>query len=86
MNSRATQLKFECPRMAHYTSHYHYGSQPIDLTNYSFLPNSLVSMLTHFSVTSTDGNYIPMFFWTKLFLVDVRPSNKVVISSTAYIT
>ena len=27
MNSRATQLKFGCPRMSHYASHYHYGSQ-----------------------------------------------------------
>ena len=29
MNSRATQLKFGCPRMSHYASHYHYGSQSI---------------------------------------------------------
>ena len=29
MNSRATQLKFECLRMSHYGSHYHYGSQSI---------------------------------------------------------
>ena len=29
MNSRATQLKFWCPRMSHYASHYHYGSQSI---------------------------------------------------------
>ena len=26
MNSRATQLKFWCPRISHYASHYHYGS------------------------------------------------------------
>ena len=29
MNSRATQLKFWCPRKSHYASHYHYGSQSI---------------------------------------------------------
>ena len=29
MNSRATQLKFWCPRISHYASHYHYGSQSI---------------------------------------------------------
>ena len=30
----------------------------IDLTNYSFLPNSLVSMLTYFSLSSTgEGLY-----------------------------
>ena len=29
MNSRATQLKCGCPRMSHYASHYHYGSQSI---------------------------------------------------------
>ena len=29
MNSRATQLKFWCPRMSHYAPHYHYGSQSI---------------------------------------------------------
>ena len=23
---RATQLKFECPRISHYASHYHYAS------------------------------------------------------------
>ena len=29
MNRRATQLKFWCPRMSYYASHYHYGSQSI---------------------------------------------------------
>ena len=29
MNSRATQLKFWCPRISHYASHYHYGSLSI---------------------------------------------------------
>ena len=33
MNSRATQLKFGCPRMSHYASHYHYGSQSIACSN-----------------------------------------------------
>ena len=33
----------------------------IDLTDYSFLPNSLVSILTNFRITSADGNHIPMF-------------------------
>ena len=41
----------------------------IDLTDYSFLPNSLVSMLTYFSMSSTDEGYIPIFSYTKLFLV-----------------
>ena len=56
--------------------------QPIDLTDYSFLPNSLISMLTYFSLSSTDEGYIPIFFYTKLFLVDLRPNNKVVFSRT----
>ena len=55
----------------------------IDLTDYSFLPNSLVSMLTYFSMSSTDEGYIPIFSCTKLFLVDLRPNNKVVFSRTA---
>ena len=29
MNSWATQLKIGCPRLWHYASHYHYGSQSI---------------------------------------------------------
>jgi len=48
-------------------------------TDYLFLPNSLVSMLTHFSITGTDRYYIPMFSQAKLFLVDLRLDNKVVI-------
>ena len=51
----------------------------IDLTDYSFLPNGLVSMLTQFSITSSDRNYIPMFFRTELFLVYLRLNNNVVI-------
>ena len=54
----------------------------IDLTNYSFLPNSLVSMLTYFSMSSTDEGYIPIFSYTKLFFVDLRPNNKVTFSHT----
>ena len=55
----------------------------IDLTDYSFLPNSLVSMLMYFIMFSTDEGYIPIFSYTKLFLVDLRPNNKVVFSCTA---
>ena len=55
----------------------------IDLTEYSFLPNNLVSMLTYFSMSSTDEGYIPIFSYTKLFLADLRPNNKVVFSRTA---
>ena len=51
----------------------------IDLTDYSLLPNSLVSMLPHFGITGTDVNYIPMFSWTKLFSVDLSFNNEVVI-------
>ena len=51
----------------------------IDLTDYSFLPIGLVSMLTQFSITSSDRNYIPMFSRTELFLVYLRLNNKVVI-------
>ena len=55
----------------------------IDVTDYSFLPNSLVSMLTYFSMSSIDKGYIPIFSNTKLFLVDLRPNNKVVFSRSA---
>ena len=54
------------------------GLYTIDLTDYSFLPNSLVSMLTQFSIISSDRNYIPMFSRTELFLVYLTPNNKVV--------
>ena len=36
--------------------------------------------LTYFSMFSTDESYIPIFSYTKLFLVDLRPNNKVVFS------
>ena len=40
----------------------------IDFTDYSLLPNSLVSMVAHFCITGKDENYIPIFlkricFW-----------------------
>ena len=63
--------------------HYTPTINVIDLTDYSFLPNSLVSMLTYFSMSSTDTGYIPTFAYTKLFLVDLKPNNKVVFSCTA---
>ena len=50
----------------------------IDLTDYSFLPNSLVSILTNFSMSCSDKGYLPIFSYTKLFLVDLRPDNKFV--------
>ena len=53
-----------------------------DLTDYSFLPNGLVSMLTQFSIISSDRNYIPLiptFSRTELLLVYFRLNNKVVI-------
>ena len=52
----------------------------IDLADFSFLPNSLVSMLTFFSMSSTDEGYILIFSYTKLFLVDLKLNNKVVFS------
>ena len=51
----------------------------IDLTDYSFLPNSLVSILTNLRITSADGNHIPMFSESQMFLDDLRLNNKVVI-------
>ena len=36
--------------------------------DYSLLPNGLVSMLTHFSMSGADKDYHPMFSWTNLFL------------------
>ena len=58
--------------------YYYYQSQ-----NYSFLPNSLVSMLTYFSLSSTVKGYIPISSYTKLFLVYLRPNNQVVFSHNA---
>ena len=54
-----------------------------DLTDYLFLPNSFVSMLTLLSISITDGNCILLFSKTKLFFVDLRLNNKVVFRPTA---
>ena len=51
----------------------------IDFTDYPFLPASLVSMLTYFSMFSTDKGCIAIFSDTKLYLVDPRPNNKVIL-------
>ena len=59
-----------------YISMYSQSNLEIDLNDYSFLPNSLVSMLTLFSIISSDRNYIPMFSRTELFLVCLRLNNK----------
>ena len=55
----------------------------IDLTDYSFLPNCLLSMLMYFSVFSTNEGYIPIFSFMELFLVDLRPNNKAIFSRAA---
>ena len=45
-----------------------YRINEIDLTDYSLLPNDLVSMLTYVSVLGADKDYIPMFSKTNFFL------------------
>ena len=70
-------------RMPRVESFIEFCSSAIDLTDYSFLPNSLVSTLMYFSMSSTDEGYIPIFSYTKLFLVGLRPNNKVLFSCTA---
>ena len=40
-------------------------------------------MLSYFSMSRTDEGYVPIFSHTKLFLVDLRPNNKVVFSPNA---
>ena len=55
----------------------------IDLTDYSFLPNSLVSMLTYFSMSIIDRSYIPIFSNTKLFLIDLQANDKLLFSRSA---
>ena len=40
-------------------------------------------MLTYSSMSSTNEGYISIFSCTKLFLVDLRPNNKVIFSRTA---
>jgi hypothetical protein len=58
---------------------YHqYFLQLKDLTDYSLLPNGLVSMLTYFSMSGADKDYIPMFSWTNLFLAVLKLNNKVI--------
>ena len=57
----------------------------IDLTNYSLLPNGLVSMLTYFSMSGADKDYIPMFSWN-LFLAVLRLNNKVIFNPTKHKT
>jgi hypothetical protein len=58
----------------------------IDLTDYSFLPNGLVSMLTYFSMSGADKDYIPMFSWTYLFLALITFNNKVIFNPTKHKT
>ena len=50
------------------------------------LPNSLVSVLTYFSMSGADKDYIPMFFWTNLFLAVLRLNNKVIFNPTEHKT
>ena len=40
----------------------------VDLTDYPLLPNGLVSMLTCFSLSGADKDYIPMFSWSIILL------------------
>ena len=56
----------------------------LTVTDDSYLPYSLVSMLTHSSISITGGDYIPMFSEMKLFLVDPRLHIKVVFHPTAH--
>jgi hypothetical protein len=58
----------------------------IDLTDYSLLPNGLVSLLTYFSMSGADKDYIPMFPWTNLFLAVLRLNNKVIFNPTKHKT
>jgi hypothetical protein len=65
---------------------YHLGVRStlwIDLTNYSLLPNGLVSMLTYFSMSGADKYYIPMFSWTNVLLAVLRLNNKVIFNPTS---
>ncbi len=49
----------------------------IDLTDYSRLPNGLVSMFTSFSLTSARKGYVPLFC-TNLFVVGLKLSHKLI--------
>jgi hypothetical protein len=57
----------------------------IDLTD-SLLPNDLVSMLTYFSMSVADKDYISVFSWTNLFLAVLRLNNKVIFNPTQHKT
>ena len=54
----------------------------IDLTDYSLLPNGLVSMLTYFSMSGAGKDYILMFSWTNLFPAVFRLNNRVIFNPT----
>jgi hypothetical protein len=57
------------------------GLLPNDLVN--LVPRLfLVSMLTYFSMSGAEKDYIPMFSWTNLFLVVLRLNNKVIFNPT----
>ena len=58
----------------------------LDLTDYSLLTNDIVSMLTYFSMSGADKDYIPMFSWTNLFLAVLRLNNKVIFNPTKHKT
>jgi hypothetical protein len=47
-------------------------------------PNGLVSMLTYFSMSGADKDYVPMFSWTNLFLAVLRLNNKVIFNPTKH--
>ena len=43
-------------------------------------------MLTYFSMSGTDKDYIPMFSWTNLFLAVLKLNNKVISNPTKHKT
>jgi hypothetical protein len=43
-------------------------------------------MLTYFSMSGADKDYIPMFSWTNLFLAVLRFINKVIFNHTKHQT
>jgi hypothetical protein len=63
-----------------------YRINEIDLTDYSLLPNDLVSMLTYVSMSGADKDYIPMFSKTNFFLAVLRLNNKVIFNPTKHKT
>ena len=51
----------------------------IDLTDYSRLPNGLVSMFAFFSLASVRKGYVPTtFFCTNLFVVELKLNHKLI--------